>query len=253
MIVSIASQKGGTGKTTTSISLAAGLAKKGKKVLLIDIDSQANSSKVLLHNYQTLTREDTVYRTIIERKPPPIHHTAVPNLDIVPSHILLSNTDVELTTAIDHREARLKNQLTDIRSQYDFIFIDCPPALGWLTLNAFTAADGIVVVVGPGYFELDSVVQISRTIEEVKKMFNPSLKLLGFLFTMSDPTINTKLSLQLLRQTYTDRVLKTVIPRNTDIRDAHFNKQDIFSFNAHAKAAYAYDNLIDELFHEEKA
>src|SRR5215218_7958685 len=100
MVLSVASQKGGTGKTTTSISLAAGLSRKGERVLLIDIDSQANSSKVLLSDYQTLTADQTIHRTILERKPLPIHRTSVPNLDIVPSHILLSNTDIELTSAI---------------------------------------------------------------------------------------------------------------------------------------------------------
>ena len=126
MIVSIASQKGGTGKTTTSISLAAGLAKKGKKVLLIDIDSQANSSKVLLPDYPTITKDQTIFKTILERQPLPIHTTAIPTLEIVPSHILLSNTDVELTTAKDHREARLKRELDQIKHRYDFVFIDCP-------------------------------------------------------------------------------------------------------------------------------
>lgn len=248
MIISVASQKGGTGKTTTSISLAAGLARKGKKVLLIDIDSQANSSKVLLPNYPKIAKEQTIFTTVLERNLLPIHATAVQNLEIVPSHILLSNTDVELTTAIDHREARLKQKLDTIKEKYDFIFIDCPPALGWLTINAFTASDKVIVIVSPGYFELDSVVQISKTIGEVQEFFNSSLALLGYLFTMSDPTINSSTSLQILRQTYTDKVFQTVIPRNTDIRDAHFNKQDIFAFNSQAKAAYAYDKLIRELF-----
>src|SRR5437660_374273 len=139
MVISIASQKGGTGKTTTSISLAAGLALKGKKVLL--------------------------------------------------------------------------------------------------------------VVVAPGYFELDSIVQISKTIAEVKAWFNPHLALLGYLFAMSDATVNSSTSLQLLRQTYTGSVLQTIIPRNTDVRDAHFNQQDIFSYNPSAKAALAYNKLIKELFH----
>src|SRR5687767_4876084 len=138
MIVSIASQKGGTGKTSTTISLSAGLARKGKRVLLVDIDSQANSSKVLLHEYQKIPKEQTIYLTIIERRPLPIHPTQVNNLSIVPSHILLSNTDYELTLAKDHREARLKGQLDKIKQQYDFILIDNPPALGWLTLNSFT-------------------------------------------------------------------------------------------------------------------
>lgn len=248
MIISIASQKGGTGKTTTSISLAAGLARAGKKILLIDIDSQANSSKVLLPHYPTLKKEQTIYVTILQRRPLPIHRTTIPNLDLVPSHILLSNTDVELTTAKDHREARLKRELDKIKDRYDFIFIDCPPTLSWLTLNAFTASDKVIVAVSPGYFELDSIVQISKTIGEVKEYFNPTLELLGYLFTMSDPTLNTITSIQILRQTYTDRVLKTIIPRNTDIRDAHFNKQDIFAFNPRAKSALAYQKLIHELF-----
>ena len=248
MIISIASQKGGTGKTTTSISLAAGLARKGKRVLLVDIDSQSNSSKVLLHNYQTIDKDRTIYQTILQRQPLPIHPTQIPNLDIAPSHILLSNTDVELTTAIDHREERLKSQLDKVKSAYDFIFIDCPPALSWLTVNAFTAADKVIVVVSPGYFELDSIQQISKALVDVRTFFNPHLELMGYLFTMSDPTINTSTSLQILRQTYTDNVIKTVIPRNTDIRDAHFSKQDIFSFSPTAKAALAYEKLIHELF-----
>jgi chromosome partitioning protein len=248
MIISIASQKGGTGKTTTSISLSAGLARAGRKTLLIDIDSQANSSKVLIPHYSNLKKEETIYVTILHRQPLPVHPTSVPNLDIVPSHILLSNTDVELTTAKDHREARLKRELDQVKDRYNYIFIDCPPNLSWLTLNAFTASDKVIVVVAPGYFELDSIVQISKTIEEVKEYFNPTLELLGYLFTMSDPTINTITSIQVLRQTYTDRVLKTIIPRNTDIRDAHFNKQDVFAFDPHAKSALAYKKLIHELF-----
>jgi chromosome partitioning protein len=248
MVISIASQKGGTGKTSTSISLAAGLAHKGKRVLLIDIDSQANSSKVLLRDYPKITKEQTVYSTILYRAPLPVHETYVPNLSIVPSHILLSNTDIELTTAKDHRESRLKTELDKIRDGYDFIFIDNPPALGWLTLNSFTASDRVLVVVSPGYFELDSLVQLGKTLDEVREYFNPTLDLIGYLFTMSEPTINASTSLQILRQTYTQKVLRTVIPRNTDLRDAHFNKTDIYTFNPRAKAALAYDKLIREVF-----
>lgn len=112
LITAIASQKGGTGKTTTAISLSAGLTHKGKRVLLVDIDSQANASKVLLPNYQHIRREDTVHRTILQQLPLPIHETPIKNLWIAPAHILLSNTDVELTTAMDHREARLKENST---------------------------------------------------------------------------------------------------------------------------------------------
>jgi chromosome partitioning protein len=248
MRISIASQKGGVGKTSTAISMAAGLARKGKKTLLIDIDSQANTSKVLVSNYQEIEAGNTIYATVLERKPIQIHETAIPNLFLTPSHILLSNTDIELTTAIDHREARLKTELDKIEADYDYVFIDCPPTLSWLTINALTASDKVIVIVSPGYFELDSIVQISKTIKEVREYFNPDLDLLGFLFTMSDPTINTSTSLQILRQTYTDKVLKTIIPRNTDLRDAHFSKKDIFAFNPNAKAALAYNKLINELF-----
>ena len=121
MVISIASQKGGTGKTSTSISLAAGLAHQDKRVLLVDIDSQANSSKVLLHHYPKVAKEQTIYSTILNRSPLVIHQTHVPNLSIVRSHILLSNTDIELTTAKDHRESRLKTELDKVKSQYDYV------------------------------------------------------------------------------------------------------------------------------------
>ncbi|MCU0493057.1 MAG: AAA family ATPase, partial [Chloroflexaceae bacterium] len=179
MVISIASQKGGVGKTTSSISLAAGLARQNKRILLIDIDSQANSSKVLLPDYEKLKADDTIYRTILERKLLPLHPTTIPGLDVVPAHILLSNTDIELTSAKDHREARLKRELDKIKGNYDHIFIDCPPALSWLTINAFTASDNVIVIVSPGYFELDSIIQISKTIEEVREFFNPELELMG--------------------------------------------------------------------------
>jgi chromosome partitioning protein len=247
MRLAIASQKGGTGKTTTSITVAAGLGRRGDRVLLIDIDSQANSSKVLLPHYQQIPKEETVYMTVLKRAPLVIHETAIPGVHVVPSHILLSNTDIELTTAKDHREARLKRQLDAIQEQYDHVLFDCPPALSWLTINAFTAAEAVMVVVAPGYFELDSIVQITKTLEEVREYFNPALQLLGFLFTMADPTVNSRLSLKILRQTYTDQVFKTIIPRNTDIRDAHFNKQDIYAFNPKAKSAQAYQRLVEEL------
>lgn len=251
MVIAIASQKGGTGKSTTAVSLSAGLAHDGHKVLLIDIDSQANSSKVLLPRYIKLDKQETLHRTILERQELPVLNTSIANLDIVPSHILLSNTDVELTVARDHREARLKRELDKVKETYDYIFIDCPPNLGWLTVNALTASDKVIVAISPGYFELDSVVQITKTIAEVKDFYNPNLEIWGYLFTMSDPTVNSATSLKLLRQTYTGKVFNTVIPRNTDVRDAHFNKKDIFSFNPKAKAAEAYKKLIREIFYGE--
>lgn len=253
MILSVATQKGGVGKTTTAITLAAGLARRGKRVLLIDLDWQANASKVLLADYGKLTREETIYITILKRRPLPVHETHIPNLMLVPSHILLSDTDIELTTAKDHREARLSRMLDPIAAAYDHVIIDCPPILSWITINAFTASDKVLVPVSPGSFELDSTVQIGKTIEEVREYYHAGLRLAGFLFTMSDPTINSRTSLKILRQTYQEQVLRTVIPRNTDIRDAHFNKTDIFSYKPDAKAAIAYGRLIDELYYEKGA
>lgn len=248
MIISIASQKGGTGKTSSSLSIASGLADIfNKKVLLVDIDPQANSSKVLVKDYQKISKEDSICATILERKPLPTHSTSIENLDIVPSHILLSNTDIELTTAKDHREGRLNRELEKVKDDYDFVIIDCPPTLSWLTINAFTASDHIIIVVAPGYFELDSLNQIGKTIKEVREYFHPDINLLGYLFVMSDPTINSRTSLKILRQTYTEKVFNTIIPRNTDLRDAHFNKQVIFRYNKEAKSSQAYKKLISEL------
>lgn len=253
MVISIASQKGGTGKTTTSLSLATGLAWMRQKVLLIDMDSQANASKILLPKYVELKKEATVYETIVERRGLPVHQTDVPNLSVAPAHILLSNTDVKLTTAVDHREARLRDKLELIKGEYDQVIIDCPPALGWLSLNAFTASDGIIVVIAPGYFELDSIGQINNTIREVQEVFNPNVKLLGYLFNMSDSTVASRESLKILRQTYTGDVFKTVIPRNVDVRAAQMSKTDLFSFNVQSKSAEAYRQLIKEIFYEKEA
>jgi chromosome partitioning protein len=247
-VYSIAIQKGGTGKTSTSISLAAGLAKRGKNVLLVDADAQANASKVLVPEYNDLPKEETIYITILERKPLPVRPSKVPNLDIVPSHILVSDTDMSLASAIDHREARLKIQLDKIKDKYDFVIIDCPPALNWQTINALTASDYIIAVVEPGGFELDSTIQFGRTVTRVQEEFNPNLTLKGFLFAKSDPTNNSRVCLSLLRRAYPEHVLKTVIPRNVDMREANTGNKDIFEYNPRSRAAEAYQRLIDEVF-----
>lgn len=248
MVIAVATQKGGTGKTTTSISLASGLARLyQKKVLLVDIDSQANSSKVLLQDYPELKSEETICATMLERHPLPVRKSSVPGLDVVPSHILLSNTDVALTTAIDHREARLKTQLDQIKDQYDYVFIDCPPALGWLTINAFTASDKVLAVVEPGYFELDSIAQLNKTLKEVRAFYHAQLELLGYLFTKADSTVNSRTSLDVLRTTFGDHVFDTIIPRNVALKDASFKKQDIYSFEPDCKGARAYQRFIEEV------
>jgi chromosome partitioning protein len=202
----------------------------------------------LIDNYQSLHRGDTIYTTIIDSQPLPLRSTKVPNLDIVPSHILLADTDMALTTAIDHRESRLKIQLDKIKHNYEYIFLDCPPSLGWQTINALTASDEAVVVVEPGYFELDSIVQLSKTIQKVQSLFNSNLRIRGFLFVKSEATIASRQSLQLLRQTYGELVFDTVIPRNTDMKDAHFQRQDIFEYRPLSTSAQAYSKLIKEVF-----
>jgi len=247
MVIAVASQKGGVGKTSTAISLAAGAARRGRRVLLIDIDPQANSSKVLVEEFVNLRAEETIYTTIINRNPIPYYPTQIEGLFISPSHILLSEASITLTVARDHREARLREQLEMLIEPFDHIFIDCPPSLDWLTLNAFTASNRIVVVTSPGFFELDSLVQLGKVVEEVREFYNPELELFGFLFNMSDPTISSRESLKILRQTYTNQVFKTVIPRNVDLRDASFAKQDIFAYKADAKTAQAYQKLLDEM------
>jgi chromosome partitioning protein len=201
-----------------------------------------------MRNYQNLKRHETLFTTILEKNPLPIHPTSVPNLEIVPSHILLSNTDVELTTALDHREARLKAQLDKIKTQYDYVFIDCPPALSWLTLNAFTASDQVVIVISPGYFELESVLQIMKTINEVQINFNADLKIRGLLFALSDSTVNSKTSLKVLRQAYPEYVLNTVVPRNVALKDASMNQQDIYGYDPDSTGAQAYNNVVEEIF-----
>ena len=244
----IASQKGGVAKTTTTISLSAGLAHAGRRVLLVDLDSQANSSKVLVSNYGSLSAEDTVYRTIREKKLLAIHQTAVARLDIVPSHILLSSTDASLAAEIG-RETRLTKQLARVAQDYDYVFIDCPPALGFLTINALAAADSVIIPTAPGFFELDSLNQIHETIQLVQEEFNPELSIEGILFCMSAATVESRNCLNVLRSVYGDLVFNTVIPRNVTIKEAHYHHQDVFSFDPSCRAAQEYGRLLKEVFH----
>lgn len=253
MTISFATQKGGTGKTTTSISMASGLARQGNKVLFIDIDQQANASDILFPNYSEIETSQgsevkTIYRTIIDRGPLPIYQSKLENLDIVPSHILLSSADAVLSTAMDHKESRLKKELARVKRNYDYVIIDCPPALGWLTLNAFVASDKVIVVVSPGRFELTSIKQIGKTIELVQTDYEHNVDLWGFLFNRKEPTLTSKDSLLALRESFPGMVFKTVIPKNTEIEKAHLLGQDIFSYNATSPYAKAINSLISELF-----
>lgn len=248
MIYAISNAKGGVGKTATALTLTAGLALKGKKTLLIDCDPQANATDAILPESNKLKEEETIYTTILNKEPLPIHKTYLENLFIVPSHILLSSADIKLTTALDHKEQRLKDQLDKIKKKFDFIILDCPPNLGWLTISALVASDSVITPVSPGRFEMVSSIQLLKTVKKVRELFNPQLKFKGFIFVMSDPTINSKESLKVLRQTYPDNVFKAIIPKNTDLRDSFFKNSNIFDYRPKSISAIAYTKLIKELF-----
>jgi chromosome partitioning protein len=244
-IISISSQKGGTGKSTSSINIASGLVKiYKKKVLLIDIDPQANSSKILLPNYEQLSQTETICSTILRKEPLAIHQTKYKGLEIVPSHLLLSSADIELAGAIDLRADRLKNQLDEIKHNYDYIIIDCPPSLSWLFINALTTSTDVVVMVDVGYFSLDAIKQILKTIDEIRTYYNKTLNLLGFLYTMTDSTRASKDTYEVLKKSYPTLLLPTHIPRNTDIRDAQLRKMDIWEFNPESNSAHSYKKII---------
>ena len=254
MITSIAIQKGGVGKTTTAINLSAGLARAGKKVLLIDVDPQSNASAVLHPNYEEVNKENSVARVIMTDKPfesvLPIVETDIPNLHLSPAHIHLSGADVHLSLGKTSRETKLKLAVDKIKDQYDYIFIDCPPALSWLTINAFTASDEIIVMISPGFFELDAMVQIQETIDTVKQGFNPDIKVRNVLFNLSDATRNTQRSRGLVERTYGDLLAKSIIPRNVDLKDALFKKQDIFEYKPQSAGASAYRKFIRLTYNE---
>lgn len=246
MILSIASQKGGVAKTSTSISLASYAAKKGK-TLIIDLDAQANTSKVLIPEYGEIKKGDSTWATIVDRKPLPIFPSTIKNLHVSPSHILLAEADISLYSAIDHREERLKTGLQPIISDYEHIIIDTPPSLGWCTLNALTVATHVLIPVSPGFFELDSLVQISKIIQDVQENFNPSLEVSGIVFVMADTTISSKESLRILRQAYTDAVCKTIVHRAVAMRDASFQHQSIFDYEPDSRVASDYELLAKEI------
>ena len=245
-IISVANQKGGVGKTTTTVNLSTILAKKGKKVLLIDTDPQGNatsglgvSKDVELSVYDILIGDTEFDETLQE--------TAIKYLKVCPSNISLAGAEVQLVS-MKSREQRLKTKLDKIKDQYDYILIDCPPSLGLVTLNAFTASDSVLIPVQCEYFALEGLGQLLNTVNLVKKHLNKNLEIEGALLTMYDA--RTNLSNQVVKEVkkyFEDKVYKTVIPRNVRLSEAPSYGMPITVYDPRSKGAKAYEKFAKEL------
>ena len=244
-IISVANQKGGVGKTTTTVNLSTLLAKKGKKVLLIDTDPQGNATSGLgvtkeleLSVYDILVG-DTTFEETIEK-------TSIKNLYVCPSNISLAGAEVQLVSMMS-REQRLKVKLDEIKDKFDYILIDCPPSLGLITLNAFTASDTVLIPVQCEYFALEGLGQLLNTVNLVKKHLNKSLEIEGALLTMYDA--RTNLSNQVVKEVkkyFEGKVYKTVIPRNVRLSEAPSYGMPISLYDPRSKGAKAYEKLAKE-------
>ncbi len=244
-VISIANQKGGVGKTTTAINLSSLLAAAEKRTLLIDIDPQSNSSSGL----SVVNQTPSVYEVLVGANNirEVIINSFMPHLDILPSNINLVGAEIEMVE-MDNREILLRNALSEISSDYDYILIDCPPSLGLLTLNALTASDSVLIPVQCEYFALEGLGQLLNTINIVKKHFNKDLDIEGVLLTMFDTRL--RLSHQVaeeVRKYFGDKVYKTVINRNVRISEAPSYGKPIILYDAISSGAQNYMALASEL------
>ena len=246
-IIAIANQKGGVGKTTTSVNIAASLGVLEKKVLLIDADPQANASSGLgidieaieLGTYQVLEHTATAKDAILK--------TSSPNLDIIPSHIDLVAIEIELVDK-ENREYMLKQSLEEIRNDYDYIIIDCAPSLGLITLNSLVAADSVIIPIQCEYFALEGLGKLLNTIKSIQKIHNPDLDIEGLLLTMFDSSL--RLSNQVVDEVqkhFSTMVFDTIIRRNTRLGEAPSYGESIIAYDATSKGAVNYLNLANEL------
>ena len=243
----VVNQKGGVGKTTTTVNLAAYLATFGKKILLIDNDPQSNASVGLGINRTTIIRD--LYNVLVEETPieEVILKSSIANLDVLPSSPRLAGAEVELVS-VDARETRLKRALANVKDNYEIIIIDCPPSLSLLTVNALTAADEVIIPIQCEYYALEGISQLTHTLELVRESLNPELKIRGIVLTMHDP--RTLLSAQVAeeaRKYFGTKVFKTVIPRNIRLAEAPSFGQPIIFYDPGSKGAQAYENLCREL------
>lgn len=244
-IIAVANQKGGVGKTTTAVNLSTILAKKGKKVVLLDADPQGNATSGLgiekqvdKSLYDVLINEESVENTLQD--------TIEKNLKICPSNMNLAGAEVELVSQMS-REHRLKEQLELVKDNYDYILIDCPPSLGLITLNAFTAADSVLIPVQCEYYALEGLGQLINTINLVKKHLNKTLEIEGAVLTMYD--IRTNLSNQVVKEVkryFENKVYKTVIPRNVRLSEAPSFGMPITIYDPKSKGARSYEKLAKE-------
>jgi len=246
-IIAIANQKGGVGKTTTAVNVSACLAARGRKVLIIDIDPQGNTTSGLGINKRAINR--SIYDILIndESMSNVILKTEYDNLFICPSNIQLAGAEIELVSIMS-REYRLKNALMPVKDEYDYIIIDCPPSLGLLTLNAFSCANSILVPIQCEYYALEGLSQLMNTIRQVKKILNPELDIEGVLLTMFDA--RTNLSIQVVAEVkkyFPQKVYKTVIPRNIRLSEAPSYGQPIIVYDPKSRGAECYIELADEI------
>ncbi len=251
-IISVANQKGGVGKTTTAVNLSASLAKKNRRVLLIDTDPQGNATSgvgvdksVQFSVYDVLVDGVDIENTI--------QKTEIKNLDVCPSNINLAGAEVQLVSAKD-REYRLKEKLDQYKENYDYIIIDCPPSLGLVTLNAFTASDSVLIPVQCEYFALEGLGQLLNTVELVRKHLNKNLYIEGALLTMYD--IRTNLANQVVREVkkfFQNKVYKTVIPRNVRVSEAPSYGMPISVYDPKSKGAKSYEKFTREFLQYNEA
>ncbi|MHA0857566.1 ParA family protein [Paenibacillus sp. CMAA1364] len=246
-IIAIANQKGGVGKTTTSVNLGACLATLGKKVLLVDIDPQGNTTSGVGINKADV--ENCIYDVIINEVHPKdaINPTNVEGLHIIPATIQLAGAEIELVPTIS-REQRLKKSLHLVRDMYDYILIDCPPSLGILTINSLTAADSVLIPIQCEFYALEGLSQLLNSIRLVQKHLNTTLKIEGVLLTMFDA--RTNLGIQVIEEVkkyFQDKVYRTVIPRNVRLSEAPSHGQSIITYDPRSKGAEVYLELAKEL------